>query len=152
MIMNSFVHFIIPRMNPCMSECVFCKIVAGEQDAQIVYQDDWVMGFLDIHPIRIGHTLIIPKTHYETILDIPADELAHFIIITQQLAGQVKRAMNAVGLRIGNNNYAAAGQIVPHLHFHIIPVTADLPINLKFERWNLSQIELEKIAEKIRNS
>ena len=110
------------------------------------------MGFLDIHPIRIGHTLIIPKTHYETILDIPADELAHFIIITQQLAGQVKRAMNAVGLRIGNNNYAAAGQIVPHLHFHIIPVTADLPINLKFERWNLSKMELEEIAEKIRNA
>jgi len=135
-----------------MSECIFCKIVSGEQDAQIVYEDDLVMGFLDIHPIRIGHTLIIPKTHYETILDIPADELAHLIVITQQLAGQVKRATNAIGLRIGNNNSSAAGQIVPHLHFHIIPVTADFPINLKFERWNLSTPKLEEIAEKIRNS
>jgi histidine triad (HIT) family protein len=135
-----------------MDECVFCKIVAGTQDAQIIYQDEWVMSFLDIHPIRIGHTLIIPKAHYETILDISDDELAHLIKITKKIAKQVKIAMNAVGLRIGNNNYVAAGQIIPHLHFHIIPVTEEFPINLKFDRFKLSEEELEQIAEKIRNS
>ncbi len=135
-----------------MRECVFCKIVAGKQDAQIIYQDESVMAFLDIHPIRIGHTLIIPKAHYETILDISDEELAHLIKITKKIAKQVKTAMNAVGLRIGNNNYAAAGQIIPHLHFHVIPVTEEFPINLKFDRWKLSTEELEQIAEKIRNS
>ena len=133
-----------------MNECVFCKIVAGKQDSQIIYQDESVMSFLDIHPIRIGHTLIIPKTHYETILDISDDELAHLIIITRRIAKQVKAAMNAVGLRIGNNNFAAAGQIIPHLHFHVIPVTKEFPIHLKFDRFNLSTKELEQIAEKIR--
>ena len=134
-----------------MDECVFCKIVAGTQDAQIIYQDDLVMGFLDIHPIRIGHTLIIPKAHYETILDIDDDTLAHLIKVTKKIAMQVKTAMNAIGLRIGNNNYAAAGQIIPHLHFHVIPVTKEFPINIKFDRFNLSTEELEQIAEKIRN-
>ncbi|MDD1778884.1 MAG: HIT domain-containing protein [Candidatus Helarchaeota archaeon] len=115
-----------------------------------MYQDDLVISFLDIHPIRIGHTLIIPKAHYETILDISDDELAHLIIITRRIAKQVKAAMNAVGLRIGNNNFAAAGQIIPHLHFHVIPVTKEFPIHLKFDRFNLSTKELEQIAEKIR--
>ena len=102
-----------------MSNCIFCKIVSRKQDAHIIFEDDSVLAFLDHYPIRIGHTLVISKNHYETILDIPDKELAHLIQITKMLAGMIKQTLNAEGLRISNNNYPAANQQVPHIHFHI---------------------------------
>ncbi|NVM55526.1 MAG: HIT domain-containing protein [Candidatus Helarchaeota archaeon] len=132
-----------------MSECIFCKIVSGKQDASVIYEDDRVLSFLDHRLIRIGHTLVISKTHYETILDIPDNELTYLIQITKKLARQIKTTLNAKGLQVSNNNYPAAKQMVPHIHFHIIPITEDVPLKVKFERIKISNNELEKIANKI---
>ena len=137
-------------MDNFMSDCIFCKIVSGEQDAYVVFEDERVLSFLDIRPIRTGHTLIIPKSHYETILDIPDDELAYLIQIVKKVAKQIKKKLNAIGFRIASNNYRPAGQIIPHIHFHILPVTAEVPFKLKFKRKKVSKGDLEKIAEKIR--
>lgn len=133
-----------------MPDCIFCKIVTGKQAANIIYEDDKVLGFLDHRPIRVGHTLVISKEHYQTILDIPDDELAYLIQMTKKLAGHIKEKLNAKGLRISNNNYPAARQIVPHIHFHIIPVTGDVPLRVKSKRIQASHEELEEIACKIR--
>lgn len=133
-----------------MSNCIFCSIISRKQRALTIYQDEKVLGFLDIHPIHTGHTLIIPKKHYKTILDIPDDELAYLIQITKKVAGYIKKTLNATGFRITNNNYRPAGQIVPHLHFHIIPSTPEVPFKLKFKRMKVTIKDLEAIAKKIR--
>ncbi len=137
-------------VTPILTECVFCKIVSGEQSSQIIFEDDRTLGFLDIRPIQIGHTLVIPKKHYETILDIPDDELANLIIITKKIANHIKNTLGATGFRIANNNYRPAGQIIPHIHFHIVPVTPEAPFKLRFQRKNVTIDDLVKIAAKLK--
>ena len=93
------------------------------------------------------------KSHYETILDIPDEELAHLIQITKKVAGHLKKKLDAQGIRVSNNNYPAARQIVPHIHFHVIPITADNPV--KFKRSNRIEMtteEFEQLLSKIRIS
>ncbi len=133
-----------------MTECIFCKIISGEQSAHVVFEDEKVLGFLDHKPIRTGHTLIIPKLHYETILDIPDEELAYVIQITKKLAGYIKKRLNAVGFRIANNNFRPAGQVVPHFHFHIVPIAPDIPYEVRTNRLQVSETELQTVAERIR--
>ncbi len=106
-----------------MSEpCTFCKIVRKEAPASSVYEDDKVIAFLSIQPINIGHTLVVPKKHYENIYEIPEEEVAHLYKIVKKVAYAVKNAVSAEGIRIVQNNGTAAGQVIFHLHVHIIPM------------------------------
>jgi histidine triad (HIT) family protein len=111
-----------------MSEpCTFCKIVRKEAPASPVYEDDKVIAFLSIQPINIGHTLVVPKKHYENIYEMPEEEVAHLYKIVKKVAYAVKNAISAEGIRIVQNNGEAAGQIIFHLHVHIIPMNKDRP-------------------------
>lgn len=102
-----------------MNDCLFCKIVKGDIPAENVYEDKNVLAFLDIHPRSIGHTLIVPKRHYELLTDMPEKELAAFATSLQRVTkGFMKYAE---GLNILQNNGKAAGQLVSHVHFHLIP-------------------------------
>jgi histidine triad (HIT) family protein len=106
-----------------MSEsCIFCKIVREEAPASIVYEDDKVIAFMSIQPINVGHTLVVPKNHYENVYEIPEEEVAYLYKIVKKLSHAVKKAVNAEGIRIVQNNGAAAGQVIFHLHVHIIPM------------------------------
>ena len=106
-----------------MSEsCIFCKIVREEAPASIVYEDDKVIAFMSIQPINVGHTLVVPKNHYENVYAIPEEEVAYLYRIVKKLSHAVKKAVNAEGIRIVQNNGAAAGQVIFHLHVHIIPM------------------------------
>lgn len=102
--------------------CTFCKIVRKEAPASVVYEDDEVIVFLSVQPINIGHTLVVPKKHYENVYEIPEDEVAYLYKIVKKVAYAVKSAMSAEGIRIVQNNGAAAGQVIFHLHVHIIPM------------------------------
>ncbi len=102
--------------------CTFCKIVRREEQASTVYEDEKAMAFLSNRPVNVGHTLIIPKKHYENVFEIPEEELAHLSKIVKKVASAVKKAENAEGIRILQNNGEAAGQVIFHLHFHIIPM------------------------------
>jgi histidine triad (HIT) family protein len=109
-----------------MSEhCTFCKIAQKEAPASIVYEDENVIAFMSIKPIDVGHTLVIPKKHYENIYKIPEDEVAHLYTIVKKLAHAVQKAVNAEGIRIVQNNGEAAGQVIFHMHVHIIPMNKD---------------------------
>lgn len=109
-----------------MSEpCEFCKIVRKEAPASPVYEDDKVIAFLSIQPINIGHTLVVPKKHYDNIYEIPEEEVAHLYKIVKKVAYAVKNAVSAEGIRIVQNNGEAAGQVIFHLHVHIIPMNKD---------------------------
>ncbi|WP_031484462.1 HIT family protein [Maridesulfovibrio frigidus] len=102
-------------------DCIFCKIVAGEIPCFKIYETENVLSFLDIGPVNKGHALIIPKSHYENIWDMPAD-LGKDIITAAQLAGDaIVKATGADGMNLLMNNNSAAGQLVFHAHFHLIP-------------------------------
>ncbi|GAB4295808.1 MAG: HIT family protein [Ignavibacteriaceae bacterium] len=102
-------------------DCIFCNIVNGEEKAEILYENNHTLAFLDIRPVNFGHTLVITKKHFDNFLTVPEDQISHLIKTTQFLSGIVKRSMNADGFNIIANNGAAAGQTIYHFHFHIIP-------------------------------
>lgn len=104
-----------------MKECVFCKIANGEMPAAKLLEDKKVVSFLDINPVNHGHILVMPKKHYETIMDIPGRELAKVMEMVPALAKAVTEVTNADGLNIFQTNKPCAGQTIPHVHFHIIP-------------------------------
>ena len=102
-------------------ECIFCNIKDRKAEAEIIFEDEHVLAFLDVQPVNYGHTLIIPKKHYDNFLTVPKDELSKLIRATQFIAGVVKRSLNADGFNVISNNGIPAGQSVYHFHFHIIP-------------------------------
>jgi histidine triad (HIT) family protein len=107
---------------------VFAKILRGELPAHKVYEDDKVFSFLDIMPRAPGHTLVIPKSPARTFLDIAPDDLAHLIKVTQRIARAAVTIFVADGLTIQQFNETAGGQVVFHLHFHVIPRQAGVPL------------------------
>jgi len=100
---------------------IFAKILRGELPAHKVYEDARSFAFLDIMPRAAGHTLVIPKAPARTILDVAPDDLAHLIKITQTIARAAMTVFDADGLTIQQFNEPAGGQVVFHVHFHVIP-------------------------------
>jgi histidine triad (HIT) family protein len=107
---------------------VFAKILRAELPAHKVYEDDTAFAFLDIMPRAPGHTLVIPKTAARTFLDIGPDDLAHLIKVTQKIARAAVSVFAADGLTIQQFNETAGGQVVFHLHIHVIPRQAGVPL------------------------
>ena len=102
-------------------DCIFCKIVNGEIPAHKVYEDDDVLAFLDISQTTKGHTLVIPKKHYDNFLATPKD-IMHKVMDVAQRIGQIAiKFLGAKGVNILTNCYPAAGQTVNHFHVHVIP-------------------------------
>lgn len=102
-------------------DTVFAKIVRREIPAEIVYEDDDTLAFLDAKPAVPGHTLVIPKKQVRNIFDVDDATLATVIRTVRKIAPAVRDAVGAHGVHVNSNHEAAAGQIVFHLHFHIIP-------------------------------
>ena len=101
------------------NSCLFCKIVSGEIPARVVYQDDDKIAFLDVSPLFPGHVLLCPRTHYETLVDLPRDQAGPMMEMTQIMARAVESAVDAEGTFIAINNHVS--QTVPHLHIHVVP-------------------------------
>lgn len=135
-----------------MSDCIFCRIAAKEIPATVVYEDDDVLAFMDIGPIIKGHALVIPKQHHDPVTETPDDILAKLHIVAKRVAQAQMNALGADGVNIMQNNGAAAGQEVPHIHVHVIP---------RFEgdghhwNWNPKTYddfdEMAELAKKLRN-
>lgn len=107
--------------NTDQESCIFCKIVSGEVPAKKVYEDDETIAFLDIQPVNPGHTLVIPKDHFENIYTTPVLTWARVQMTTQKVALAIKNSLDADGINLIMNNESAGGQVVPHAHVHIIP-------------------------------
>lgn len=129
-------------------DCLFCKIIKGELPCQKVYEDEHIFAFLDIHPVNPGHTLVVPKEHCENILDASPEILFHLISAVKKIAAAALQAVDSQGFNLGVNNGTIAGQVVGHLHFHIMPrFQGD-----KKQLWTGSDYkegEAEKIAREI---
>lgn len=104
-----------------MEDCIFCKIVRGEIPSAKVFENEKVLAFLDINPVSRGHTLVIPKTHYASYPEMPADVLAALGEVLQKIGEVVKSQLDFAGFNILLNNDRAAGQLIDHSHFHLIP-------------------------------
>jgi histidine triad (HIT) family protein len=102
-----------------MDNCIFCKIIRGEIPSYTIYEDDLVKVFLDINPVTKGHTLIIPKNHYDSLIDIDSNTLLHIQNIAKELMNKYKEKLGAEGFTLVQNN--GLGQEVKHYHLHLIP-------------------------------
>jgi histidine triad (HIT) family protein len=131
-------------------ECIFCNIVEGKSEAEVIFEDDSLIAFLDIQPINYGHTLVVTKKHYDNFLTVPSKDLTHIINTTQFIAGAVKRSVNADGFNVITNNGNSAGQTVYHFHFHIIPRFND-DFNFKPRFKNYAEGGMKEYAENIRS-
>ena len=115
-----------------MSNCIFCKIINKEIPGKIIYEDDVCIAFLDLSQATYGHTLVIPKKHFENILEVDAQTLAHVMQVTQKLAKQIVEKLNAKGLNILTNTNEVAGQTVHHstFIFYLDTLKKNLLLNL----------------------
>jgi histidine triad (HIT) family protein len=104
-----------------MADCIFCKIVAGEMKANVVYENESVLAFLDIHPASRGHVMVIPKAHAESLDRLDDRQLAPLFSGVKTVMALLDRALKPAGMNVGWNHGWAAGQRVAHLHVHIIP-------------------------------
>ena len=133
-----------------MENCIFCKIVAKEIPAEIVFENDNWLAFLDIKPVNLGHTLLIPKAHHKNLFDLPENSLTEVGPLLQKIGQAVKEGTSADGLNLAMNNEAAAGQLVWHTHFHLMPRFA----SDGFEHWhgqeNLPKEAFSETALKIK--
>lgn len=130
-----------------MEECLFCKIASGEIPSKKIFENDSTIAFLDINPANKGHTLVAPKNHAETIFDISESDLKEVIATVKKIAQKVKDKMNVDGLNIVQNNGEQAGQIVKHLHFHIIPRHEGDKVVITYQRNQLSDDEMNDVQK-----
>ena len=103
------------------NDCLFCAIADGEIPAFKLYEDEMYIAYLDINPFSYGHTLVIPKAHYENLDSIDENALKDLIVRVKKIASHISSVLSAKGYNILQNNGEAAGQTVKHIHFHIIP-------------------------------
>lgn len=104
-----------------MSDCIFCRIVRGELPSTKIYEDDAVLAFMDIGPIIKGHTLVIPKQHFDPLTAVPPPLLGRIMAVVQRVMRAQIEGLHADGVNVHQTNGAAAGQVVPHVHVHVIP-------------------------------
>jgi histidine triad (HIT) family protein len=101
--------------------CTFCEILAGRLTAHVVLDDEVALAFLDVRPLFPGHTLLVPRDHYETLADLPSDLLEPYFTRAQRLSVAMEDGLGSVGSFVAINN--RVGQSVPHLHTHVVPRT-----------------------------
>ena len=133
-----------------MTDCVFCRIVAGQLPAQKVFENDRILAILDINPIAPGHTLVLAKPHHETLLDLPDDLWDELSRRSREIAAAVKAATGAEGLNVLSNNHRSSGQAIPHVHVHLIPRRTGDGIKFQWTPTKYREGELESWAERIR--
>ena len=134
-----------------MSEvkCVFCQIIRREAPASIVYEDAAVAAFLSNRPVNVGHTLVVPKKHYKDIYEMTDDEAAYLFKIATRVAHAIKDATGNGAIRLVQNNGADAGQVIFHVHVHVIPMKAG--DHLRFENRLRTPVLLDADAARIRS-
>lgn len=131
--------------------CIFCEIVSGNIPSSVVYEDDKVLAILDLAQVTKGHTLVMPKKHYDNIYDCDTETLEYLIGIVQKLSIELTKKLHAGGCNILCNNNEVAGQSISHLHFHIIPrYGADDAVDVNFQP--KVKYELSDVLEEIKNA
>ncbi len=135
------------------NDCIFCKIINDEIPATKIYEDKLTLAFMDIGPVSKGHVLVVPKEHHDPLMNTP-DKILHALVsVAKKIAQAQKKGLKADGINLTQANGEVAGQIIPHIHFHIIPryKNSDSAQNWHPGKYE-SQKEKEQYAEKIRSA
>jgi histidine triad (HIT) family protein len=133
-----------------MNDCIFCKIVDKQIPAKVLFENDAVMAIMDIGPIIKGHALVISKQHHATLLETPPATVALLHQAAQKIAEAQMNAFGADGVNIMQNNGTAAGQVVPHIHIHVIPRFQNDGHHWNWNAKSYSNLdEMNQLAEKI---
>ncbi|MBT4334650.1 HIT family protein [archaeon] len=130
-----------------METCIFCKIINGDVPCDKVYEDDKTLAFLDLNPVARGHTLVIPKKHFETMDEMDEETAAAVIETTQKIARAVLKFND--GYNVNQNNKPEAGQVVPHVHYHIVPRNSGDGLHYCWNKIDLSEKEIDEVKVKI---
>ncbi len=132
------------------TDCVFCKIVAGDIPAQVVYEDDKTLAFLDARPVNNGHTLVVPKNGSATnIFDVTPEDWAAVMETVRKVSIAIEKSLGARGVNLMMNNREHAGQVIDHVHVHIIPRFLNDGLKL-WPQHSYKEGEADTVAEKIR--
>ena len=134
-----------------MNDCIFCRIAAGKLPATVVMDTPRVLAFLDLAPVHYGHTLVIPKEHYQNFLDLPDDLWLEMGRVARQVARALEKTLYAKGFNLGMNNFEAAGQVVFHAHLHVIPRYPNDGLYL-FPQGAYQPGDLEKVGQRLREA
>jgi len=129
---------------------IFTEIIEGKRPGFIIFEDNSHVAILDKYPIDTGHSLVMPKTPYEKITDMPKNEVSELFSLIPEIANAILKATGAVAFSIAQNNGKEAKQIIPHVHVHIIPRYAD-KATLWTKRGIPSNDELKELQQKIKN-
>jgi histidine triad (HIT) family protein len=133
-----------------VSDCIFCKIVAGELPAEKVDEDEHTIAFMDLNPWTRGHALVVPRRHSTDLLEIDEEDLANTASAAKRLAARMKERLGAEGVNLLNACGEAAWQSVFHFHIHVIPRWSDDPLQLPTRPEQADMDELAKIAAELR--
>lgn len=133
-------------------DCLFCKIIRKEIPAAFVYEDEAVVAFLNIKPVNPGHVLVVPKHHSDALQDAEPAVLDHWIRAIQTVAKAMMRGLGVQGFNLEQNNGAVAGQVIPHLHIHIVPRYPDDGLQHWAEKTYATEEEKLAVADSIRRA
>jgi len=134
-----------------MEDCIFCRIAAGRLPAARILETPTVLAFLDIAPVNYGHTLVIPKVHYQNFLDLPDELWTEIGRVSRRVAQALRQVLFAQGFNLGMNNFEAAGQVVFHAHLHVIPRYFSDGLQL-FPQESYRAGDMEKTAAQLREA
>ncbi|MFH1745824.1 MAG: HIT family protein [Planctomycetota bacterium] len=134
------------------ADCIFCKIIRGEIPCQRIFDNEHLLAFLDINPLSIGHTVVIPKHHTDRFEELPADWAAEMGRVLGALADVVAKSVDCTDYNILLNNGAEAGQVVAHVHFHIIPRRGSDGLGYRWKAKAAVPEELTALAQRIRSA
>ena len=133
-------------------DCIFCKIINGEIPSTKLYEDETVLAILDINPVNEGHTLVMPKEHYENMEVLPEIYLVALAKTVKKVGLALKSGLNIAGYNVVLNNDPIAGQLIPHFHWHVIPRLADDALKVWPQRQYEAPEKMNEVAEKIRQA
>lgn len=132
-----------------MTDCIFCKIVSGDIPSHKILENDHILAFLDIAPVSKGHSLVIPKKHFSNLEDIPDEELCELIKAVKKVGASIKNNLKVPGYNVSENNDPVAGQIISHIHFHLIPRIENDGLEL-WSQGKYNEGEAESISKKLK--
>jgi|ETNmetMinimDraft_26_1059896.scaffolds.fasta_scaffold31951_3 histidine triad (HIT) family protein len=131
-------------------DCIFCKIVSGEIPAAKVHEDEAAIAFLDIGPLAEGHVLLIPKAHARTVDQLSASQAGEMLRLLPAMVKAVQAATGCQGVNVLQNNGRVAHQVVPHVHFHIIPRNEDDAFGFNWPAGAYDEGRVDELARAIR--
>lgn len=130
------------------SPCIFCRIIAGEVPAARILEDDRALAFLDIAPFEEGHMLVIPKHHARTLTDLPTEWLLAMMPMVREAGRRLLERLPCDGFNLLQSNGRCASQVVPHVHFHVIPRWNHRPLSWHGRPY-ASEADIQRVAEKL---